>query len=1464
VPGALLGVSSPITFHSTDPAGWYDLVFPSTIPLQAGYYWIGVISGATSGVTGFRWKSVSSSRAYNTNTYGSGPSNPFGTATIDGEQMSVYATYTAQASPPPALFNASPPAISGTPQQGQVLTATPGDWTGNPTAYTYQWRRCGSNGSGCANIAGAASQTYQLVAADVGSTVQVAVTATDGTSTSTAYSPPSPVVQTGGPANTFGKTTIGASSDNATAGWKRVTNFTIGQSVSVTKLTIYLARVAAGQQVLRGVIYADQNGAPAALVAVSSEVSLGSSATTGWFDLPFAFPVTLPAGAYWLGVIVGPTTNTFALRYDSVTNSSAVAPDTYGDGPSDPFGPPSRYDAEQMSVYATYSPPGPTPPENTLPPAVSGSAVQGQTLSASQGSWSNNPTGYAYQWRRCDTNGANCVDIGGATTQTYVLAAGDVGSTVRVAVTASNAGGSATAVSAPTGVVQAAPVAPVNTALPTISGTAQQGQTLTASQGSWSGTAPISYAYQWRDCDGSGGNCVDIAGATSSTYLLAAGDVGSTVRVAVTASNAGGSATAVSAQTDVVQAAPVAPVNTSLPTISGTAQQGQTLTASQGSWSNNPTGYAYQWRDCDGSGGNCVDIAGATSSTYLLAAGDVGSTVRVAVTASNAGGSATAVSDGTGVVQPPPPVAPVNTSAPTVSGTAQEGQTLTASPGSWSGSAPISYAYQWRDCDGSGGNCVDIAGATSSSYVLAAGDVGSTVRVAVTASNAGGSATAVSDATGVVQSAPVAPVNTSLPTVSGTAQQGQTLTASPGSWSGTAPISFAYQWRRCDTSGGNCVDIVPFTSQTYTLVSADVGSTVRVAVTASNAGGSSTAVSDATGVVQAAPAAPVNTSLPAISGTAQQGQTLTASPGSWSGTAPIAYAYQWRDCDGSGGNCVDIAGATSQTYVLAAGDVGSTVRVAVTASNAGGSATAVSAPTGVVQAAPPPAPVNTSAPTVSGTPVQGQTLTASQGSWSNNPTGYAYQWRDCDGSGGNCVDIAGATSSTYLVAAGDVGSTVRVTVTASNAGGSGTASSAATAAVQAGGVFGSSTVGSSSDAMSADRKRVNRFALSVAGSVWKLSIYLAPTGTGGQQVMKGVVYSDQAGSPATLLGVSSPLTFHSTDAAGWYDLVFSSPVALPAGNYWIGMLSGGTSGVTGFRWRSVAASRASNGNSYASGPSNPFGTASVDSEQMSIYASYTISTGPPPPAPVNTSPPSITGQAVQAQTLTASLGSWTNSPTGYAYQWLRCDATGNGCSAIVGASGSTYQLAQADVAGTVAVTVTASNGGGSASATSATTAVVQGVFGVTTVGSSSDTMSADRKRVNRFQLSQAGSISKLTMYLAPTSTTGQQVIEGVIYSDQGGAPGTLLGVSNPLTFHSTDPAGWYDLTFPGAISLTAGTYWIGLITGNSSGVTGFRWTSVTGSRAFNSNTYTSGPSNPFGTASTDSEQMSIYATYTKT
>lgn len=182
-----------------------------------------------------------------------------------------------------------------------------------------------------------------------------------------------------------------------------------------------------------------------------------------------------------------------------------------------------------------------------------------------------------------------------------------------------------------------------------------------------------------------------------------------------------------------------------------------------------------------------------------------------------------------------------------------------------------------------------------------------------------------------------------------------------------------------------------------------------------------------------------------VAGTAQPGQVLSANRGTWTGDQ-LAFAYHWQRCDSAGAGCSSLPGATAANYTVTAGDLASTLRVTVVGRNRLGSITASSTATPVV-AGPPGSPSALTAPMIAGSVQAGATLTVDTGGWAGSPTAFAYQWRRCDASGGACVDLPGATASTYTIATTDSRSTLRALVVATNSVGSGGVTSAPTAVV---------------------------------------------------------------------------------------------------------------------------------------------------------------------------------------------------------------------------------------------------------------------------------------------------------------------------------------------------------------------------------------------------------------------------------
>ena len=362
-----------------------------------------------------------------------------------------------------------------------------------------------------------------------------------------------------------------------------------------------------------------------------------------------------------------------------------------------------------------------------------------------------------------------------------------------------------------------------------------------------------------------------------------------------------------------------------LPVITGTAQVGQTLRADTSDIDDDDgqarVSYSYQWIRNEGK--TDTDIDGETDPTYTPSDSDVGKTLKVRVLfADDARNQKALTSEATAAVAAADNRAA--TGLPTISGTVQVEETLTANTSGIAdedGLTNVSYSYQWI----AGGS--DIDGATGSTYTLTASEQGQTIQVRVSFTDDRNNAeTLTSEATGAVAAADNRAA-TGLPTIGGTAQVEETLTADTtgiADEDGLTNVSYSYQWIR--SNGTTDTDLAGEESSTYTLVAADVGKTIKVKVSfADDANNLETLTSAATATVTARLNSPA-TGAPAISGTAQVGETLTASTSDFAdqdGLDNASFSYQWLADDSA------ITDATGSTYTLVPADRGKTIKVRV-------------------------------------------------------------------------------------------------------------------------------------------------------------------------------------------------------------------------------------------------------------------------------------------------------------------------------------------------------------------------------------------------------------------------------------------------------------------------------------------------------------------------------------------------------
>jgi len=537
----------------------------------------------------------------------------------------------------------------------------------------------------------------------------------------------------------------------------------------------------------------------------------------------------------------------------------------------------------------------------------------------------------------------------------------------------------------------------VPTGSPTISGTPTENQTLTANTGAIADADGLgAFTYQWLR------NGVTIGGAIFSTYTLLDADVGQLISVRVTYTDGGSTVESLTSS----QTAAVANVNdlpTGLPAISGVVTEDQVLTANTGAIADvdGLGAFGYQWTR------NGVDIFGGTGNTYTLGDADVGQAIRVRVTYTDGGGAVESLTSG-----PTAPVINVNdvpTGLPTISGAVAENQTLTAGTAAIADADGLgAFNYQWLR------NGVNIGGATSSTYTLGDADVGQIISVRVTYTDGGGAAESLtSNPTGVVGNVNDAP--TGLPSITGTATEDQTLTASTGAIADADGLgAFTYQWLR------NGVNIAGATLNTYILGDADVGQLISVRVSYTDGRGTAESLTSnptaAVGNVNDAP-----TGLPSITGTVTEDQTLTANTGAIADVDGLgAFGYQWLR------NGVNIVGATLGTHTLGDADVGQTISVRVTYIDLGGNPESLTSnPTAAVanvNDAPTGKPV-INPPDLSGNRTPPQQLTALTNliDDADGLGSFHYQWwRDTTAVGGDSV--------TYTLQDTDLGGHMKVCV----------------------------------------------------------------------------------------------------------------------------------------------------------------------------------------------------------------------------------------------------------------------------------------------------------------------------------------------------------------------------------------------------------------------------------------------------
>ena len=624
-------------------------------------------------------------------------------------------------------------------------------------------------------------------------------------------------------------------------------------------------------------------------------------------------------------------------------------------------------------------------------PVVLGTPEVGQTFAAVSGvGESSLEDSISYQWHSCATASAsaitrpaNCLPISGATNSEFMATRVVEGLYLSVSVTLTNKVGSTVRFSATSnGFVNSSPE--LETSTLTSVPDPLVGTALSAPSGLWRGAPAPQFSYQWLVCTAPGlvsqsvpDSCRSIVAANSATYTPTKEESGFYLRVQITATNANGDFSVVSAASPVVREKPNF---ISIPVLSGAAINGSTIelteTASNGvpvpvrtiSWYQCKTQVLSSTSAVPANAG-CVQIVGQSGPSYVASNADLDRFVGALVTSTNSVGSTSVFTATTSVIRGEPKLVG-SISAPGISGTSPRvGSPVNAPNSTWIGSPTPTKLLQWFSCaeqiagsDQLSASCSTIQGAAGPSYTPTVEDVDRYLMVRIIASNSLGDVYQYSPTSLIVQEAPNFLVD---PEISTGRLSGDLLVFGELFTRGSPAPQITYSWHRCDSAIGTvqnsttCQKIAGATGASYRLTAADLDKFVSGSVTLTSAIGSVTRVTVSTVKIQGAPAL-VGQLAPPSAAAVRADVPIVMANTVWTGSPAVSRAIQWFSCPTAIPNasesidplCESIQGAVSSSFTPTSAQVGRFLAIRIVASNAIGTVTMFSPTTSVVNEIP--------------------------------------------------------------------------------------------------------------------------------------------------------------------------------------------------------------------------------------------------------------------------------------------------------------------------------------------------------------------------------------------------------------------------------------------------------------------------------------------------------------------------------